>query len=45
MSPKESKAAILAIRFSHKGDFIAISFDNEHRPSDATTNNSNLSKA
>ena len=44
MSPKESKAAILAIRFSHKGDFIAISYDNEHRPPE-TSNNSNINKA
>ena len=32
MSPKESKAAILAIKFSYKGDFFAVSYDNEHKP-------------
>lgn len=34
MSPKESKAAILATKFSYKGDFLAISYDNEHKPID-----------
>jgi WD40 repeat protein len=28
MSPKESKTAVLCIKFSFKGDFLAISFDN-----------------
>lgn len=29
MSPKESKTAVLAIKYSFKGDFLAISYDNE----------------
>ena len=29
MSPKESKTAILTMKFSFKGDFLAISYDNE----------------
>ena len=29
MSPKESKSAVIAIKFSYKGDFLAISYDNE----------------
>ena len=28
MSPKESKTAVINIKFSFKGDFLAISFDN-----------------
>jgi hypothetical protein len=35
ISPKESKAAVLAIQFSFKGDFLAISYDNEHKPPDS----------
>jgi hypothetical protein len=35
MSPKESKSAIIAIKFSNKGDFLAISYDNEHRTEEA----------
>ena len=31
MSPKESKTAILAIKFSFRGDYLAISYDNEQR--------------
>jgi WD40 repeat protein len=31
MSPKESKTAILNIKFSFRGDFIAISYDNEQK--------------
>ena len=29
MNPKESKGAVLCIRFSSKGDFLAVAFDNE----------------
>lgn len=29
MSPKESKTSVISIKFSFKGDFIAISYDNE----------------
>ena len=29
MSPKESKAAVLKVKFSFKGDYLAISYDNE----------------
>jgi hypothetical protein len=38
MSPKESKSAILCCKFSNKGDFLAISYDNEHRVEDVTIN-------
>lgn len=31
MSPKEAKAAVIAIKFSYRGDFLAVSFNNEHR--------------
>lgn len=31
MSPKESKSAIICIKFSFKGDYIAVSYDNEHK--------------
>jgi WD40 repeat protein len=29
MSPKESKTAVINIKFSFKGDFLAVSYDNE----------------
>lgn len=29
MNPKESKGAVIAIKFSSRGDFLAVSFDNE----------------
>jgi hypothetical protein len=29
MNPKEAKSAILAMRFSARGDFLAVSYDNE----------------
>ncbi len=31
MSPKESKACILKAKFSFKGDYLAISYDNENK--------------
>jgi hypothetical protein len=31
MSPKEAKAAVVAIKFSYRGDYLAISFNNEFR--------------
>lgn len=31
MSPKEAKAAVICIRFSYRGDFLAVSFNNETR--------------
>lgn len=30
MSPKVAKAAILALKFSYKGDYLAVSFNNEY---------------
>lgn len=30
MSPKVSRASIIAIKFSYKGDFLAVSFNNEY---------------
>jgi WD40 repeat protein len=31
MSPKEAKAAVICIKFSYKGDYLAVSFNNETR--------------
>ena len=31
MCPKESKSSIIAVRFSYKGDFLAISYNNEYK--------------
>jgi hypothetical protein len=31
MSPKEAKSAVIAIRFSFRGDFLAVTFNNESR--------------
>jgi len=33
MSPKEAKAAVVCIKYSFNGDYLAISFNNEHRES------------
>ena len=30
-SPKEAKAAVVCMRFSYRGDYLAVSFNNEHR--------------
>ena len=30
MSPKVCKSAIIAIKFSYKGDYLAVSFNNEY---------------
>ncbi len=35
MSPKESKTAVITMRFSFKGDFLAISYDNEQKEGEA----------
>lgn len=31
LSPKEAKAAILQLKFSYRGDYLAVSFNNENR--------------
>lgn len=31
MSPKEAKTAVITMKFSFKGDFLAISYDNEQK--------------
>jgi len=31
MSSKEAKAAVICIKFSYRGDYLAISFNNESR--------------
>ena len=31
MSPKEAKAAVVNIKFSYRGDYLAVSFNNEFR--------------
>ena len=30
MSPKVAKSAIIALKFSYKGDYLAVSFNNEY---------------
>ena len=30
MSPKVARASIIALKFSYKGDFLAVSFNNEY---------------
>ena len=34
MSPKVANAGCLAVKFSYKGDFLAVSFNNERGPND-----------
>lgn len=34
MCPKDAKSSILAVKFSHKGDYLAVSFNNEYKQSD-----------
>ena len=34
MSPKEAKAAVVCIRFSYRGDYMAVAFNNEFREED-----------
>jgi len=31
MSPKESKSSIVCMKFSYRGDYLAVSFNNEYR--------------
>ena len=31
MSPKEAKASVTCIKFSYKGDYLAVGFNNEFR--------------
>ena len=31
MSPKEARAAVICIKFSYRGDYLAVSFNNESR--------------
>lgn len=31
MSPKEAKSAVICIKFSYRGDYLAVSFNNEIR--------------
>lgn len=35
-SPKEAKAAVVCMRFSYRGDYLAVSFNNEHRDDEKT---------
>jgi hypothetical protein len=35
MSPKEAKSAVVAIKYSFNGDYLAVSFNNEWRESDS----------
>jgi hypothetical protein len=34
MTPKEARAAVVCIKYSFNGDFLAISYNNEYRPQD-----------
>jgi len=34
MCPKDAKSSVLCLRFSYKGDHLAISFNNEFKPAD-----------
>ena len=48
MSPKEAKAAVVCLKFSYRGDFLAVSFNNEYRPDaqkKTTTNNTTLNQS
>jgi len=36
MSPKEAKAAVIAIKYSFNGDYLAVSYNNEYHESDIT---------
>lgn len=36
MSPKEAKAAVIAIKYSFNGDYLAVSYNNEYREFDLT---------
>lgn len=31
MSTKEAKASIICLKYSYRGDFLAVSFNNEYR--------------
>lgn len=42
MSPKESKSAVIGIKFSYRGEFLAISYDNEHKAAESANNSKNL---
>lgn len=39
MSPKESKTAVITMKFSFKGDFLAVSYDNEQKEGEAAAQN------
>ena len=41
MSPKEAKAAIVCMKFSYRGDYLAVSFNNEYRDEQAFKKNLN----
>lgn len=41
MSPKEAKAAVVCLKFSYRGDFLAVSFNNEYRPDTISKKNAN----
>ena len=34
MCPKESKSSIISVKFSYKGDFLAVSYNNEYKLQD-----------
>lgn len=39
MSPKESKTAVVCMKYSFNGDFLAVSFNNEYRAPEANSKN------
>ena len=44
MSPKEAKAAVVCLKFSYRGDYLAVSFNNEYRPEAVKKNPNDTSK-
>jgi hypothetical protein len=44
MSPKEAKAAVVCLKFSYRGDFLAVSFNNEYRPDTMKKNPNDTTK-
>jgi hypothetical protein len=41
ISPKEAKAGIVCMKFSYKGDYLAVSFNNEYTEDQVVENDSN----
>lgn len=39
MCPKESRSSVVNIRFSHKGDYLIVSYNNEYKVQDMVEEN------